>query len=200
MRQKISSRLVALMFCAGILAGTHAASAATVAAPIMTPLTGTYFDEVEVSMGSPTLGAIIRYTTDGSDPDMTSDVYIPGFPVYLDETTIVKAFAYNGLDTDSTITTETYTIVPTPAPALKLSGKKSFKTTKPVVKIKGTSMNADSVEYALGAGNYKTAVGVGAWSFKVRLKPGKNEITVYGIGEYEDSDPLVIKVTYTKKK
>ena len=113
-----------------------------------------------------------------------------------------KAFAYKAGDTDSGVTAATYTIAPLPAPTLKLIGKKSFKTNKASVKIKGTSTGAYEVDYAVGKddGDYKIAKGVSPWSFTARLKPGKNRIYIYAIGEEEDSEALVVTVTYRKKK
>jgi len=53
----------------------------------------------------------IYYTTDGNEPDGTSTLYVGPFEV--SETTVVKAIAYNYLETASRIAMETYTFVPT---------------------------------------------------------------------------------------
>ncbi|MGH8048420.1 MAG: chitobiase/beta-hexosaminidase C-terminal domain-containing protein [Chthoniobacterales bacterium] len=194
MKLKIFAYVAVIALFAG------SALAATVEAPMFSPGSGTYFDFVDVTMTTNTTGATIFFTTDGTDPDMMSDVYDPTFPPEIFETTVVKAFAYKPGDTDSTITTATYTIVPSPPPTLKLIGKKSIKTLKSLVKIRGISTGAEEVDYSIDDGDYKTAKGVSAWSIKEKLKPGKHQITVYAVGEFDDSEPLIIKVTVLKKK
>ena len=58
-------------------------------APIINPASGTYYEPIQVSMTSYTSGAVIHYTTDGSDPDEQSPVYTVPFTVDHDMT--VKA-------------------------------------------------------------------------------------------------------------
>ncbi len=87
--------------------GTYTAGAATtVSTPIITPGSGDYTDPIDVSMSCGTDGAVIHYTTDGTDPDQTDTQYSASFQVTTNTT--VKARAYKaGLD-PSNIATVVY--------------------------------------------------------------------------------------------
>jgi len=169
--------------------------------PLITPDGDTYDDAVEIAMFSANVGATIYYTTDGATPTAASTPFT--FPFTITGNTTVKAIAIKGAD-DSPVTTEAYVIAPSvdaPTPTVTINGRKSVKTKKTKIKISGTSTNATSVEYQIGAnGDFKTASGTGTWSFIAKLKPGKNVIFVYGIGDLEDSDPAKITVTLLVKK
>jgi hypothetical protein len=177
-----------------------------VSPPFITPGDGSYFDSVDVAIFTATVGATIYYTTDGSDPDPTDlEATQPfTFPFTLTDPTTVKAIAVKEGDTDSAISTAVFDISPTPeilTPTVTISGKKSLKTTKAKIKIRGTATDAIEVDYQVGVdGDFKIASGTTAWSFTAKLKPGKNVIYVYAIGEEEDSDPAKITVTLVKKK
>ncbi len=72
----------------------------TTAAPIFTPTPGTYFAPIQVSMTSPTSGATIYYTTDGSTPTIASTQFAT--PVAVSANTTFKAIAVKaGLDNSS---------------------------------------------------------------------------------------------------
>ncbi len=62
------------------------------ATPVITPASGLYYNPVEVNITAPTPGSVIRYTTDGSEPDETSSQYTAPFQVTA--TSTVKARAY----------------------------------------------------------------------------------------------------------
>ena len=75
----------------------------TVAAPVITPATGTYTEAQPVTIEAED-GTTIYYTTDGSDPTIASTVY--SGPINVEETTTVKAIAvkqglYNNSDVAS---------------------------------------------------------------------------------------------------
>ena len=81
-----------------------------VATPEFTPSTGTYGDEVAVSLYCETEEADIYYTLDGSDPTMENgELYL--FPFDLATTTMVKARAFKTDWNPSEIATAVYTIV-----------------------------------------------------------------------------------------
>ncbi len=85
-----------------------------VSKPVFSPPGGTYVGGIGVVITTATLGTMILYTTDGSDPNTNSLVY--SGPIHVAQTTTLKAKAYNGLQ-DSAIATASYTIeLPPPPP------------------------------------------------------------------------------------
>jgi chitinase len=93
----------------------------TVATPVFLTSEGTYYGEVNVALTCSTPGATIRYTTDGTNPTSTSNVYTG--PIKITNTTTIKAYgAATGLK-DSSIASATYTIsVPIDLPTHILTG------------------------------------------------------------------------------
>ncbi|HTB81392.1 MAG TPA: chitobiase/beta-hexosaminidase C-terminal domain-containing protein [Opitutaceae bacterium] len=81
-----------------------------VAAPVFSPVGGTYVSTQSVTITTSTIGASIRYTTDGSTPSETNGTLYPGTPVAINSTTTLKAIAFESGFTDSTVTSTTYTI------------------------------------------------------------------------------------------
>jgi hypothetical protein len=65
----------------------------TAGAPEFSPNGGTFTGSVQVSLASPTLGAEIRYTTNGSEPDTASTLYTG--PFVLTESSIVQARTFH---------------------------------------------------------------------------------------------------------
>ena len=76
--------------------------------PTPSPAAGTYTSAQSVSLSCSKAGATIRYTTDGSDPTETSDVY--SAPIDVTATTTIKAKAFKTAMTPSEITTALYTL------------------------------------------------------------------------------------------
>lgn len=94
----------------------------TVATPAFSPAGGTYASPQNVSLSCGTVGATIRYTTNGSEPTASSMLYSAPIPVNATATLKAKAFK-SGL-TDSNTAAATYTVgnpaavaTPTFAPA-----------------------------------------------------------------------------------
>jgi alpha-tubulin suppressor-like RCC1 family protein len=85
---------------------SYAVPAGTVTAPVITPAAGTYADHILVSMSSPTTGATIRYTLDGTAPTATSPVF--QIPLVVSSTTTVTAKAFKSGMTASASTNATY--------------------------------------------------------------------------------------------
>lgn len=83
---------------------------------------GTYNYAPSIFLNSATPGADIRYTTDGTSPDTSSTAFAVGIPVYpvvLDHSCTLKAFAWKeGMD-NSVITSSQYIVnITTPAQSM----------------------------------------------------------------------------------
>lgn len=80
-----------------------------VASPVITPATGSFTEAQTVSITTSTLGADIRYTTDGSTPTTSHGIQYSG-PFNVPVTTTVKAIAYKTGMTDSNVASSVITI------------------------------------------------------------------------------------------
>ena len=78
------------------------------AAPTYSPAWGTYISAQTVTISDATPGAIIYYTTDGSQPTTSSPVYTE--PISVSATTTVKAIATASLYLNSPVSEAVYTI------------------------------------------------------------------------------------------
>jgi hypothetical protein len=81
----------------------------TVAAPTFSPAGGTFTDAQSVEISTTTDGATIYYTTDGSNPTTSSNVYSSAISV--EETTTIKAIAVKDGMNNSSVAEATYTII-----------------------------------------------------------------------------------------
>ncbi len=91
--------------------GTHTANSSVeyTQIPVFDPAAGTYLSPVMVSLSCATPSALIRYTTDGTDPNTTtSNIYSSAFQI--GSTTTVKAIAYAAGLEPSNIVSATYTL------------------------------------------------------------------------------------------
>ena len=81
----------------------------TVATPVFSMASGTYYEEIDVEISCATDGATIYYTLDGTDPTAESEVYAE--PIHVDSDVTIKAIAMmEGYD-DSGIATANYVII-----------------------------------------------------------------------------------------
>ena len=80
-----------------------------VATPVFSPAPGTYGATQHVSISCDTPDAAIHYTTDGTDPTESSQVY-SGAPLEIKETKTIKAKAYKSGVLSSEIAVGIYTI------------------------------------------------------------------------------------------
>lgn len=78
------------------------------APPQMSPAPGTYADPVDVALTCSTPGAVIRYTTDGSEPHAESRPYAQ--PIHLGETGTLRAAAFRDGWASGPVATATYRI------------------------------------------------------------------------------------------
>jgi len=82
-------------------------------APLFDPPGGTYTKPIQVTMTSTTPGALIRYTTDGTDPIPDDSIEQPEYhePVLIGEgSTTLKAFAWSHGRDHSEIVEATYVV------------------------------------------------------------------------------------------
>lgn len=86
----------------------------TVATPTFNPPGGSYSSTQNVQISCTTSGAIIRYTTNGSNPTESSAQY--SSPISVSSTTTIKAKAFKSGWTPSSIASATYTISVPPPP------------------------------------------------------------------------------------
>ncbi|MDD4309290.1 MAG: chitobiase/beta-hexosaminidase C-terminal domain-containing protein, partial [Candidatus Cloacimonetes bacterium] len=80
----------------------------TVATPTFDPPAGDYEEAIDVVIASSTPGAQVRYTTDGSEPDATSELFTS--PLHIDQDIIIKAKAFLLDWTPSTTVTADFNI------------------------------------------------------------------------------------------
>jgi len=94
----------------------------TAAAPVFSPLPGTYAGPQMVAITSATAGDTLRCTTDGTNPTPSSPVCPGNLNVAANET--IKAFATKAGTVSSAVVTAAYAISPdtAPAPTLSLAG------------------------------------------------------------------------------
>lgn len=81
----------------------------TVATPVFSVASGTYYAAFEVEITCATEGATIYYTTDGSDPTAESEVYEE--PIYVDSDITIKAIAMMEGYENSGIATASYIVM-----------------------------------------------------------------------------------------
>ncbi len=104
-----------------VSSATYTISMPSAAAPSFSPGAGTYTAAQSVILGDTTAGATIYYTTDGTTPTTASAQYAGAITVSA--TTTIKAMAAASGDTNSAVSSATYTIskptaaAPTFAPA-----------------------------------------------------------------------------------
>jgi outer membrane protein OmpA-like peptidoglycan-associated protein len=113
-------------------------------APSASPGPGTFAGSQTVTLSSATPGAVIHYTTDGSEPTSASPVYTG--PIAVDGTTTIRAVAVAPGAAPSPETSGLYAIAPPPPPAavtprvvvtrerLELKEKVYFDTGKATIK------------------------------------------------------------------
>jgi hypothetical protein len=79
---------------------------------------GTTFESgITIQLTSATAGAVIHYTTNGSEPTATSPVYDPSYGIVLTQTTTIRAFATLG-GVDSVMVSFTYPLSGSSCPDL----------------------------------------------------------------------------------
>ncbi|MCR5646181.1 MAG: chitobiase/beta-hexosaminidase C-terminal domain-containing protein [Bacteroidales bacterium] len=80
----------------------------TVATPVFSMSSGTYYEEIDVEITCATDGATIYYTTDGNEPTIESTVYTE--PIHVAGNMTLKAFAVKEGFDDSNVATANYVV------------------------------------------------------------------------------------------
>ena len=81
------------------------------ATPTFSPAPGTYVLMLSVTISDATPGATIYYTTDGSTPTTSSNVYTGPISISPLTTTTIKAIAVAPGQSRSTVASATYTVI-----------------------------------------------------------------------------------------
>lgn len=89
--------------------GMSLVEVAPVAVPVFSPGGGAFSSGQSVSISSATLGATIRYTTNGATPSATSGTLYSG-PISVSSSATLRAIAYDSGMNNSAVTSATYTI------------------------------------------------------------------------------------------
>ena len=153
-----------------IATATYSFNFGSLAAPAFSPAPATYVDSVLVTIFGDT-GATILYTTDGSDPTLSSALY--SGPVALSLTTTLKARAWKADYTPSAVTAGTYTLKVAPAilglpagayaPSTRISVTRATAGATLRYSLAGADPSASDPEIASG-----DSLAVGNFTLKVR--------------------------------
>lgn len=113
--------------------------------PVITPYGGTYYEAFDATITCATADAVIRYTTDGTEPTETSTVYTA--PVTINATTTLKAKAWKTGMEASLMAAATYNFPPEVANIAAFKAANTV-TNNAVYKITG------DVNYVFRSGRY----------------------------------------------
>lgn len=102
-----------------VVAATYTIQSAKAAAPVFSPPAGSFAHPLIVVISCATPGATIRYTTNGGNPNPTSDIY--NGPINVDKSMTIKAYAAANGFSDSAVVTANYKIVLAKADTPKFS-------------------------------------------------------------------------------
>ena len=100
-----------------VVSNRYTLNVPVVAEPTFSAAAGAYTSAQSVTLTSATVGATIRYTTNGSTPNSSSMVYSD--PINVTESKIIRAYATKSGMADSSLVQATYTLtLPPPSPWL----------------------------------------------------------------------------------
>ena len=113
MKTPLIALFVPILIAVLLLSCSKSTEPQTCANPVFSQTSGTYNNELFVTISCETPGAVIRYTTNGSDPTESSNQYNSG--ITINTTTTLKAKAFKSGWNPSTTTSASYTIIQTVA-------------------------------------------------------------------------------------
>jgi rhamnogalacturonyl hydrolase YesR len=163
-----------------------------VAVPTFSPAAGTYTAAQSVTINSTTLGATIRYTTDGSTtPSETVGTVYSG-AITVGSTTSLKAIAYESGDTDSAIGTATDTIIPPAATPTFSPGAGTYTSAQSVTISDATS--GATIYYTTNGSSPTTS----SAAYSSPILVGSGTVTINAIGAASGmTNSTVGSATYT---
>ena len=172
---------------------------AVVEAPVITPATGTYYENQTVTITAQD-GATIYYTTNGSEPTTSSAVYNGSFTAAYNagSTTTIKAIAVDEEDNVSEVATATYTWA-TPSVTIHPDSRNTAAT---FINVTLTSEPADGTIYYTTDGSTPTATDGTPYNggFTVNIPNDGDAVTVKAITVAGDLTSPVATATYTHKE
>ncbi len=116
-------------------------SSVLVSTPTFSPAGGTYSSTQSVTISCATSGSTIYYTTDGSDPTTSSNLY--STPVSVSTSSTLKAKAFHLLWSDSSIASATYAFDQSSGSGNNGGGSGSAYVDMPLTNIDGSSVDPD---------------------------------------------------------
>ncbi len=122
----------------------------TVATPTITPSGGSFTTAQSVTLATTTSGAVIRYTTNGTDPTSSSSQY--SVPLTISSSTTVKARAYATGFADSAIAAAVFTVNIPNAPTATFTASPTTITAGSSSTLSWTTSGATSVSIDQGIG------------------------------------------------
>ena len=154
----------------------------TVANPAITPVSGTYYSPIEVSMRCGTSDANIYYTTNGSTPTASSTLYSAPFTVSTNTT--VKAIAIKG-NLQSSVVEATYEF----GTATNVANIAAYQGVADGTVVKFTNPVNVLAQYTLSSGNVRLFVQDATGNMFIYGKAGK---------KYNNGDVIPAGFTGTK--
>ena len=109
MKTTLIALFVPILIAVLLLSCSKSTEPQTCANPVFSQTSGTYNNELFVTISCETPGAVIHYTTNGSDPTESSNQYNSG--ITINTTTTLKAKAFKSGWNPSTTTSANYTII-----------------------------------------------------------------------------------------
>lgn len=162
-------------------------------APTLSVAAGTYTTVQTVTLSSGTADGVIRYTTDGTLPTITSPIYDSKTPIEINETTTIKARVFKDGKAAGEVVTATYTIQLVPPPGIAGIPLDTTPTAQtPAAESTIASVTASKLNVRKGAGTQFPVIGKLARGEQVTLLSTQDDWakTVYG------EDTGYVKRTY----
>lgn len=180
------------MFVSEVTTGAVTVMPPALPNPVFTPSAGVYQGRVKIKLSVGVPGSSVYYTTDGSTPTTSSNLYTS--EILIDSTTRIKAYAVKDGRSPSQVVAGTYTIVPDGAAVPVFSLPEGAYTGTQTVSISSSTPGA-VIHYALNDEvlssaspvyttplEIKTTTTVKAYATAAGLSDSKPAIATYTIG------------------